>query len=262
MEAVPVVRQRLHRNRPGDRNLVQFHLQPEPAQRGDPRREGVPQPRGQVTGDPAFEQRPLRRLRRPLRPGTTLGECGGGLPGRQRAGALPVEVRGERPVGEEVRVAADGRGEVEVVRQRQREVALVPRRIPRQRHRPEHPAAQERGFPAVRDPGQQPGEVRRAEGGPRRGQPLAERGEQVLEPGRAIRRRGRVRPEERRESGRSQPFRDRLVGEQHELLHQPVRLRPFRAADPDQVPALVGLHRRLRQVEVHRPPAPPGGRER
>ena len=155
---------------------------------------------------------------------------------------------------DEVRVPPDRGGEVRVVRKREREVPLSAGRVHRLLHGAEQLPAQEGRLGPGLDAGEQPGAVGRTERPGGDAQPFAEAGQQVLEgidPGLVG---GRVNPVERRSTRGSQPFGDRLVREQHEVLDEPVGVVSFRVAGIEQVPPGVGSDHGLGQVEVHRAP--------
>ena len=152
---------------------------------------------------------------------------------------------------DEIRVPPDRRGEVRVVRKRESEVSLRAGRIHRLLHGAEQLPAQERRLGPGLDAGKQPGAVGRTKQLRGNSEPFAKAGQQVLEgidPGLVG---GRVNPVKRRSLGASQPFGDRLVREQHEILDEPVGVVPFRVAGVQQVPLGIGGHQRLGQIEVY-----------
>ncbi len=160
---------------------------------------------------------------------------------------------------DEIRIAPDRRREVGVARERKPEVTEVRRRIARLLHR----AQDEHGHRALLGPAVNPLEQRlevvgtdrvrrRAEGVPETRHELLE----LLH----LERVGRlVDPVEPRNAARLEELRHRLVGEQHELLDDPVRDVPLGRDDGLDLSGLVEHHLGFVEIEVNRPqPSAPG----
>ena len=99
----------------------------------------------------------------------------------------------------------------------------VLRRVARLLHRPQHQERDRLLFGLAVDPLEQLLEVPRPQRGQRRAEAVAEAGDELLELGDLEDVRLLVDAVERRRLLRLEVRRDRLVGEQHELLDQPVR---------------------------------------
>ena len=165
----------------------------------------------------------------------------------------------QQPVDDEVGIAPDRRREVGVARERQAEVTEVRRRVARLLHGAQHRARRPAAPRACR------GSARGAPGsdaaGPRAAAPprLCPRLDDELLELLHLQRVGRlVHPVEPGNAARLEELRHRLVGEQHELLDDPVRDVPLRRDDRLDLPRLVEHDLGFVEVEVDRaePPAP------
>ena len=198
----------------------------------------------------------LRGFRPPLALGGEGGDLGEPLVdglevlGGDRA-ALHEQPR-ELPVHDQVRIATDRRGEVAVVRRRERVVAAALRGVERLALRAEQQVAQEPLLGPAGDRVQDLLERRGRDLGQIALELVAEALEDFPQIDQAVRIGTVVDAIDRRLLGEEQMLRDGLVGRQHELLDELVgdvaRLRD----DADDQPLVVQHDVRVRQVEVDR----------
>ncbi len=169
-----------------------------------------------------------------------------------------VAVLPQRAVDDQVRIPADGRGEVRVLVGGEPEVAEAHRVVPCLLHRPQH---QRRNRPLLRAAAQlddQPLEVPRMNHVERRGERVAQRRDELLEAF-DLEQVGRlVHAVERRHVVLFEKGRDRLVRHEHELFDDAMRDVALEHEDVLDGARRVEDDVRFRQVEVDRTaPAPP-----
>ncbi len=177
-----------------------------------------------------------------------------GVPPRPAQLAAPD--RAQEPMHDEVGVPPDGRGEVGVRGHRESEVARVDGVVAGLRHGPQHQerdgARDGRAGHAIDELLEVPG----PHGAGRRAEGVAERRDEGLEDLDLRRIGGLVDAVDRGHLPPLQFRRDGLVGEQHELLDEAVRVVALGRGDGLDLPFLVQPDLGLGQVEVDRSPAP------
>ena len=257
-EAVLVVGQRGQVDKPFDERVDQLDEQAERADAGHVAVELLADLVRHETDLLPLHQLPLRLGRPPLPLRRVLRRSREArLRARRAAARRPLAAPlAQQPVHHEIGIPPDRRGEVRIDGHRETEVAGIRRVVPGLLHRAQH---QERDGPfdgGARHAVDELLEVPRPHGAAGRPEGVAERGDEGVED-LDLRRVGRLVDAVDGGHAASLEFRrDSLVGEQHELFDQAVRVVALRGGDGLDLPLVVEPDLGLRQVEVNRPPAP------
>ncbi len=242
-----------------DEDVLELHEQPEGCDARDHSIELLADLRAHELALEPRDGVPRGVVRSPLRHRAVLAESVH-VPGRVREAArfLAREHVLDGAVDEQVRIATDGRGEVDVLRQREAEVATIVRLIRCARHRAKEHGLDQRVVGLTPDALDHSGEVPGFEvSDPRKGRTEGlEESLQFLE---LLWRRSVVYAVQRRELVATQEARSGDVGRDHALLDHPVRIVALIAADGLDATILPQLDVGLRKLEVDgAAPAPLG----